>query len=59
MTIKRDHSEMSSSSSPIFIACHNGSHLTILQKNALQEIAIALATKGKGITACDESAGLY
>lgn len=60
MSNKRDHGEMSSSSSTQhYLACHNGSHLNTFQRKSLREIAVALATKGKGITACDESAGLY
>ena len=34
-----------------------GSFLSIAEKDALEETATALATPGKGITACDESAG--
>ena len=40
-----------------FHLCHNGAHLTNEQKSSLVSIANALATRGKGITACDESAG--
>lgn len=36
--------------------CHNGAHLSADRKAALVSTASALATKGKGITACDESA---
>ena len=38
-------------------ACHNGAHLPSDRKAALHATALALAAKGKGITACDESAG--
>jgi fructose-bisphosphate aldolase class I len=34
-----------------------GQYLTEAQKSALEATAASLATKGKGITACDESAG--
>jgi fructose-bisphosphate aldolase class I len=37
--------------------CHGGKHLTQEQKLALSSCANYLASKGKGITACDESAG--
>jgi hypothetical protein len=59
MSNKRVHEEMSSSSTQHHLSCHNGSHLTEVRKSSLRKIAAALATKGKGITACDESAGLY
>lgn len=39
------------------INCHSGSHLGTEKKEALVQIASHLATAGKGITACDESAG--
>jgi fructose-bisphosphate aldolase class I len=42
---------------PRFISAHGGKHLSIRAKEALVSTARALATKGKGITACDESAG--
>jgi len=38
-------------------ACHNGAHLPSDRKAALRATAVALAAPGKGITACDESAG--
>jgi hypothetical protein len=59
MSNKRDHGEMSSSIKQHYLSCHNGSHLTEVRKSSLRKIAAALATKGKGITACDESAGLH
>jgi fructose-bisphosphate aldolase class I len=37
--------------------CHNGAHLSLEAKTALETTARSLATYGKGITACDESAG--
>lgn len=40
-----------------FPLCHNGSHLAKEAKAALEQTALKLATHGKGITACDESAG--
>jgi len=38
-------------------SCHGGSHLSAEAKAALERICEAIATPGKGITACDESAG--
>ena len=34
-----------------------GTFLSLEQKTALEETAVAIASRGKGITACDESAG--
>ena len=42
---------------PNTLRVHNGSFLSTVQKQALLQTASALATPGKGITACDESAG--
>ena len=42
---------------PNTLRVHNGSYLSKEQKEALLRTATALATPGKGITACDESAG--
>ena len=50
--IKIDFSEIISG----YHSCHNGSHLTLKAKASLCSIAESLATDGKGITACDESA---
>ena len=41
---------------PSFISTHSGKHLSSSTKESLISIANALATSGKGITACDESA---
>jgi len=38
-------------------SCHSGAHLTAEQKAELDQVCAAIATPGKGITACDESAG--
>lgn len=48
---------MNSSSQPLARYSVGGVFLTPGQKVALEETAAALATPGKGITACDESAG--
>jgi hypothetical protein len=50
--IKLDFSENISG----YHSCHNGSHLKLEAKASLCSIAESLATEGKGITACDESA---
>ena len=39
------------------LACHGGAHLSSAEKEALSSICRRLAVGGKGITACDESAG--
>ena len=39
------------------LQCHNGRHLSAERKAELEATALKLATSGKGITACDESAG--
>ena len=49
--------EDGTTSSLVGRTCHNGAHLSIERKESLASIATALATTGKGITACDESAG--
>jgi len=42
---------------PNHLRCHNGAHLSASAKLSLANIAHHLASEGKGITACDESAG--
>lgn len=42
---------------PNHLRCHNGAHLSDETKESLANFAKHLATPGKGITACDESAG--
>ena len=50
--------ERSSTERPyLHLRCHNGSHLSSEARSALSAVALGLATPGKGITACDESAG--
>lgn len=39
------------------VSCHGGAHLSAEAKAELVRICDAIATPGKGITACDESAG--
>ena len=58
--VKRAREELSSNLAeeiPRFISAHSGKHLSAKAKEDLMFTAKALATKGKGITACDESAG--
>jgi len=38
-------------------SCHSGSHLSDERKAALENVCELIATKGKGITACDEGPG--
>lgn len=38
-------------------SCHGGAHLSAETKTQLELVCAAIATPGKGITACDESAG--
>ncbi|KNC79511.1 hypothetical protein SARC_08097 [Sphaeroforma arctica JP610] len=59
MTNKRIHlDDPLSEVKPSFILpCNGGAHLTDCQKGTLEQIAVSLGTPGKGITACDESAG--
>ena len=42
---------------PLLVYCWGPTHLSTAQKKALEETAQAVATAGKGITACDEGPG--
>ena len=57
--MKRVREELSGAEEvlPNTLRVHNGNFLSKDQKEALLQTAAALASPGKGITACDESAG--
>lgn len=55
-TTKRARTDSSENSSRHY-PCHNGAHLSEAAKKSLALTANELAAPGKGITACDESAG--
>lgn len=54
---KRVRSEDDNLKTYPILSCHNGKHLSQHIKDDLLRVANHLASKGKGITACDESSG--